>query len=235
MRKLIVAAVVLLVLLVGADVGGRLIAQREISKAIERQLTVGEPVSTRIHGFSFLWQALQGNYDALTLTVNRLEVPQIRNADVAIDLRDITLPLSDALSGNTDNLAAATGTARVVISAADLSAAAGGRALTLAPAADGAIAVTTTAEVLGQTVGITATVDASVVDDVLTLRVEGLGAGADGPALPSDLTASLNGDLSLSVPLAGLPFPITGATASVVDGDLVLSAAAADIRAADLR
>lgn len=233
MRKLVVAVLVLLVLLVGADVGGRLVAQREISKAIERQLTVGEPVTTRIHGFSFLWQALRGHYDAVTLSAGRLEVPQIRTADVTVDLRDITLPLSDAVAGEIADLAAATGTARVVISAAALSAATGGRALTLAPAAGGLITVTTTADVLGQTVAVAITVGASVVDDTLTLRVEGL--SADGAALPSELSASLSGELSLSIPLSGLPFPITGAAATVVDGDLVLTAAAADIRAADLR
>lgn len=235
MRKLVIALIVLIVLLVGADIGGRLVVQREISKAIERQLIVGEPVTTSIHGFSFLWQALRGDYQAITVTAGKLDVPVIADVDTTVDLQDITLPLSDALSGNTDNLVAATGDARVVITPTSLGTALDGRALTLAPAGDGLVAVTTTADVLGQTLAVTATVGATVVDDVLTLTVRNLTAGAGGPALPSDLTASLNADLALSVPLNGLPFPITGAAVSVVDGNLVLTAGATDIRAADLR
>ncbi|MBM9466600.1 LmeA family phospholipid-binding protein [Nakamurella leprariae] len=236
MKKLVITLVVLAALLVGLDLLGRWFAEREVSAGVAGQLPAGASVDTDIHGFSFLWQAVRGEYPSVTLSADDLTVQQLTGVSATVDLTDVDLPLSGALSGNVDALTAARAAGEAVIPAASVSTATGGRPVGLAPAPSGSpdeVVISTPVEVLGQTVTVSATAGASITDDVLTLRVTQVSAA--GTAVPAAVSADLQGSLSLDLSLIGVPFPVTDAGVTARDGDLVITATAEDIRADDLR
>jgi hypothetical protein len=234
-KKLLIALVVLAAVLVGLDVLGRWFAEREVSAGVARQLPAGASVHTDIHGFSFLWQAVRGQYPSITLSAEQLAVQRLTGVSATVDLTDVALPLSDALSGTVDTLTAGRADGQAVIPAAAVSAAAG-RPVGLAPAPSGSpddVVISTPVDILGQTVTVSATAGASITDDVLTLRVTQVAAA--GVAVPAAVTAELQGSLAIDLSLVGVPFPVTDAGVTARDGDLVITATADDVRAADLR
>jgi hypothetical protein len=232
-RRLLLVLAILLVVLVGLDFGGRWFSETQINRAIERNLEV--PVTTAttdIGGFSFLWQAVTGRWTDISVRATGLQPPRVAVSEADVRLADVRLPLSDALSGSIDRLTAGTADGHAVITAKALSDATGVSPLALATGSSGGIDITTQATVLGQTLSVTADASVTVTDNVLKVSVQGLSAGSQ--ALPSELSASLNSSLSLDLSLAGVPFPIEGGAVTVQDGDLVVSATASDVNAADL-
>jgi hypothetical protein len=235
-RKVLIALVVLAAVLAGLDLLGRWFAEREVSAGVARQLPAGASVDADIHGFSFLWQALRGEYPSITLAAEALTVQQLTGVSATVDLTDVRLPLSDALSGNVDPLTAARAAGEAVVPAASVSAAAGGRPVGLAPAPSGSpdeVVISTPVEILGSTVTVSATAGASVTDGILTVRVSQVSAA--GVAVPDAVAADVQSALSLDLPLVGVPFPVTDAGVTARDGALVITATAEQLRAADLR
>lgn len=231
-RKLIVALVVLALLLVGADIAGRLIAQQKASQAIATKLATATEPSVRIHGFSFLLQAVGGDYSHITATSNDLTVGPVNQVSAQVDLYDVTLPLSDALGGKVEELTAKRAQLRAVIPGDQLTALLQQPGMTLAPAADGTVRVSTTIAVDGRTFPITVDVGITIADGSLTLTARPITAA--GVQVPAALAGELQKRLTTSIPLRSLPFPLDNATVTAQDGNLVVAATADNVDARQL-
>ncbi len=224
MRKLLILLAVLLLLVVGADIGGRAYAESKASDAIGAKSGTTAP-SVVIHGFSFLAQALPGHYQNITLASSDVTAGPITGIDATIELYDVDFPLSDAVKGDTSSLTAAQATLRGVIGDSVITAAMGQKGVTLSAGSGGAIRASATISVGGQQVAVTADLVASYASGVLHLKANGLDAA--GVTLPD--VAQLTDGLSLSLPLKGLPFIVQAATLTASGSSLILTATANNV------
>jgi len=224
-RKLLISTFFLAVVLVGADIAGRAIAQHQVGLAVAAK-SGGVAPSVRIHGFSFLLEAITGHYPWITVASPDVSVGPITNIVATIELTDVSLPFSEAVHGDTSHLTAARATVRGEILASRVAAALDQPGVTLSEGSAGSIRVSTTITVLGQAIPITADLLASYREGSLHLDARNLStAGVARPA-----TGDLTKRLSLKLPLAALPFPINAATLTASGEYLALTATAENVQ-----
>lgn len=219
---------ILVLLVVGADIAGRVIAQNEAATAISRQsgtATIGR-TTVAIHGFSFLAQAVPGRYQNITLTASDVVVGPVVGIAATIELYDVQFPLSDALEGDTGNLVAGRATLRGVLATSSVMAAISQSGARISAGADGSIAVTAPVSIGGRSITVTADLMPSFSAGVL--RLDAMNVRAAGIAVP-DVDA-VTRQLSVTLPLDKLPFAVDGATVMSSGADLVLTATAYNVR-----
>lgn len=233
MRKVVVALLVLAVVVVVADVGGRMYAQQQVAKGFAQHTAGQVEPAVEIHGFSFLLQALPGRYSHVSLRSDDLAMGSLRNVAARADLYDIAYPLRDALGGTVDGMTIGRAHLRLTIPAAVLGSALGVPDLALSAAGGDGIVLHTSVTVAGESIPVDVRVAVGLSGR--TLRVAAAPVAAAGVALPPALAHELRQRLTASVPLRELPFGATSATASVSGGDLVISASAAHLTADQLR
>ncbi|MGX7823979.1 LmeA family phospholipid-binding protein [Actinokineospora sp. 24-640] len=98
-RRTIVILVVLLGLLVAADFGAAAIVEHEVSKRAQQQFDLRDHPSVKIGGFSFLVQAVSGEYESVTVDAQGVPVNTLRDVEVHAELRGVQAPLSDVIGG----------------------------------------------------------------------------------------------------------------------------------------
>lgn len=236
MRKFLITLLVLAALLLAADFGTRAYAESQTADAVQTQLGLTAAPDVSIEGFPFLYHAVRGEYPQVILTASNIDSGLLPGARAMLNLSQVTLPLRDALSENTSQLAAQSSTLQVLVPLSSLAAALEQTDLTLSAAPDGSLAVSTSVSVLGQPIPLTGTAKITVADDTLTLAVGSLAAaGVDLTPLVTAAADSLASSLSRSFPLSGLPFSITAGDVSVVGGDVVLSATTGPVLLSELQ
>ncbi|WP_370969447.1 DUF2993 domain-containing protein [Amycolatopsis sp. cg9] len=120
-RRWVIALVVLVLLLVGADFGAAAYAEHMISQKARTQLQLTDDPSVTIHGFPFLTQALGGDYRHISVSAAGLPVAdKLQDVAVNAELENVSAPLSDLTSGNTKSITIGELTGSVTIKAADL-------------------------------------------------------------------------------------------------------------------
>jgi hypothetical protein len=235
-RKLLITLIVLAVLLVAADFGLRAYAESRTATAVQAELGLTAVPDVSIEGFPFILHAVQGEYPQVIITAANVDNGLLPGTRAQLNLAQVTLPLRDALSGNTSQLAAQATTLQVLIPLTSLTAALNQPNLTLSAAPDGSLAVTTSVTVAGQQIPLTGTATITVANDTLTLSVGSLAAaGIDLTPVVSAAANALVGGLQRSFPLTGLPFSVTAANVSVVGGDVVVTATTGPVLLSDLR
>jgi hypothetical protein len=227
MRKLIAALVVLALLVVGADIAGRLIAQQQASQALGSELPTATDPAVHIGGFSFLAQAVTGDYSHLTITADGLALGPVHGASMRADLYDVSFPLSDALSGSLDRLSAARARLNATIPGGALASALDQPGLTMTPGGAGVVRMHTTIAVAGRTFPVTVDVAVSVRDDALHLTAHPVQVA--GVSIPDGVAGALQQRLTDTIPLSALPFPLESASVAASDGNLLVDAAATDV------
>ncbi|GLY36024.1 hypothetical protein Amsp01_020480 [Amycolatopsis sp. NBRC 101858] len=116
-----IALVVLVLLLVGADFGAAAYAEHMISQKARTQLQLTDDPSVTIHGFPFLTQALGGDYSHISVSAAGVPVgDKLQDVALNAELEDVTAPLSDLTNGNTKAITIGKLTGAVTIKAADL-------------------------------------------------------------------------------------------------------------------
>jgi hypothetical protein len=119
---LVIALVVLVGLLVVADFAAAAIFEHEVSKRARSQLGLADDPSVRVHGFSFLLQALSGTYDHVTVDAKGVPVKDtLRDVEVKADLYGVQAPLGDLISGNAQAVSVDKVDGVVIIKASDVS------------------------------------------------------------------------------------------------------------------
>ncbi|MEQ0559220.1 DUF2993 domain-containing protein [Amycolatopsis sp. NEAU-NG30] len=120
-RRWVIALVVLVLLLVGADFGAAAFAEHMISQKARTQLQLSDDPSVTIRGFPFLTQALGGDYRHISVAAAGVPVAgKLQDVAVNAELEDVTAPLSDLANGNTKAITIGKLTGSVTIKAADL-------------------------------------------------------------------------------------------------------------------
>jgi hypothetical protein len=224
-RKLVVFLGVLLVLVVGADVGGRAIAETRASEAIAGRTGLPAP-SVDIHGFSFLVQAIPGRYSNISLASSDVTAGPITGIAARMELYDVDFPLGDAIRGDTSNLTAGSATVNGVIPDSALTSAIGRAGTTVSAGPDGTIRVSSAVGLEGQSIPVTADLVASYDSGVLRLNASGLTAGG----LPIPEVSRLTKELSVELPLKNLPFTVEAANLRSSGTDLILTATANNVK-----
>lgn len=229
MRKLLAALVVLAVIVVGADVAGRLYAEHRVQQALAQQLPGRADPAVRIHGFSFLLQAFAGRYTNVTISGAGVPSGPLKDVSVALDLTDIDYPLRDAIAGTTRGLTVGQAGLRLVISAQDLAAALGLPDLTLSSAGGAGIRFATSVSVAGTAIPVAADVTIRMADG--RLRLSAGAVSADGARVPSAVVGDLTRRLTTSIPVPQFAIHVTSGAVSLSDGSVVITATATDLTA----
>ena len=115
MRRLVIALLVLVGVLVVADFGAAALAESAVSRQMRPQLALADDPSVRINGFLFLTQAVAGRYGSVEVDAQRISLGQLRELGVRAQLRDVEAPLSMLLESGEKTLQvrAAEGTVRI--------------------------------------------------------------------------------------------------------------------------
>lgn len=95
MRRLIIAVVVLVGLLVVVDFSAAAAAESTISREMRDRLSLPEDPSVRVNGVSFLAQAATGRYRSVDVSMERLPVGSLRSREVTVKLHDLRAPWSE--------------------------------------------------------------------------------------------------------------------------------------------
>jgi hypothetical protein len=120
-RRLVVALVVLVGLLVAADFITAAIFEHEVSKRARARFGLADDPSVRVGGFSFLLQALSGQYDHVTVDANGVPVGDVlKDVEVHADLLGVRAPLGELISGSSKGVQVSEVEGEVRIKASDV-------------------------------------------------------------------------------------------------------------------
>lgn len=230
MRTLLTLVVLLLLVLVGVDVGGRALAESKAGDALAVRASLATAPEVTIHGLSFLAQALPGRYQKVTVTSSGLRIGPIAGVGAVVQLYDVTLPLSDAIGGDVQRLAAGTAELHATFPVSEVLTALHQGAGTLTAAADGGLTLSSSVSLAGRGFPVSVELGIQIVGGSLQVRARSIrAAGISAAALPG-----LRSAFTLDVPLAGLPVPVQAGTVSVQGSRLVLDARLTDVTAGSL-
>ncbi len=151
-----------------------------------------------------------------------------------LTLHEVDLSITDAISGTVSAMAAESAELQVRVPLTSLAAAVGRPNLRLGAAPNGTLQMSATINVDGRNVPIVGTTSVTVSDQQLTIGVEQFTAAGDLPAAANEAAATLASELSVDIPLTGLPFQVTGATGVVDGSDLLLTVSTDGFVIADL-
>lgn len=236
MRKLLITLVVLAVLLLVADFAARAYAEHRAARAVQTELGLTQAPDVSIEGFPFLWHAIQGSYPEVIITTTNVDEGVLPDTRARADLTTVTLPLRDAVAGDTSQLTAQATALQVVIPLSTLQAALPRQDVTLAPGPNGTLQVSGNVTVAGLTIPVTGAAKLSVSDDTLTLSVQSLSAaGVDLTPLAQQAASALASRLTTTIPLAGLPFTVTSGDVLVSGSDVVITVNTGPITLQELR
>jgi hypothetical protein len=100
-RRLVITLIVLIGLLVVADFSAAAIFEYQVSKRARDQFGLTDDPSVKVGGFSFLAQAVSGEYGHVTIDARGVPVEEtLRDLEVHIELRDVQAPLGQLVSGD---------------------------------------------------------------------------------------------------------------------------------------
>jgi hypothetical protein len=100
-RRLVITFLVLLGLLVVADFGAAAIFEYQVSKRARDQFGLADDPSVKVGGFSFLAQAVSGEYSHVTIDAKGVPVEDtLQDLEVHIEMRDVQAPLGELVSGS---------------------------------------------------------------------------------------------------------------------------------------
>lgn len=231
MRTLLTLAILLVLVLVGVDVGGRALAESKAGEALAVRASLTAAPEVTIHGLSFLAQALPGRYQKVTVSSSDLRLGPIGGAGAQVQLYDVTFPLSDAIGGDVQRLAAGTADVHVTIPVPEVLAALHQTGGTLTAGPGGGITLAGSVSLGGLSVPASADLGVQVVGGALQVRAQSVrAAGISAAVLPG-----LRSAFTLDIPLDGLPAPVRSGTVTVQGDRLVLDARLTEVRAGSLR
>lgn len=206
---LLAAGVVLTVVLVGWGVDRliRIGAQSVVARAVQKQTGVTQRPKVEIDAGVFVWQAIRGRYDRISIDVQDIETDNLRIADVQAVARGVHLSFHDVLVRDFQQVVIERTDETAYLRYADINnyLKAIGRRVTLAPGKrPGEVKVTGTVTVLGRNISASADAKASAGPGRLDIVPTSIDSGLSG--LDSASRAVLGQALTVRVPLTALPF-----------------------------
>jgi LmeA-like phospholipid-binding len=219
-RRLLAALLVLAVLLLLADRGSALVAERLIAARAQDSADLQASPSVDVGGFPFLTQVLAGRYDDVRL---RARGPVAGTPVDRLDVRvtGARVPLRTLSSGGPRSVPVDGLRATVLLSYAALSQQVG-RGLRVSAAGD-RLRVEGTVEVLGRTLRATATSSVRLADGRVQVRAQEFSSGSD--VVDRLLDGALGDRFDLDVPVPALPYGLRLSGLEVQQDGLLLTAA----------
>lgn len=253
MRRLVIALLVLLGVLVVADFGAAALAESAVSRQMRSQLALADDPSVRINGFPFLAQAVAGKYSSVDVTAQRLTLGELRELEVRTQLRDVQAPLSMLLGSGPKTLQVRAAEGTVRIPANDVQRLLPGvvklRIETLDEGAleqaiddggdvslgdidpDQAVRLVGTSPLLGKDTEVTVIAAMELADARIRIVPRDIRVGApNAPALPAAVQQSLQRMFTLTIDPGKLPLQVTPTKLRATpDGALEISGRARDL------
>lgn len=221
MKKAIVGLLVLALLLVGADIAARLVAERALATTLQQRLSLPERPDVSIGGFSVLVQAVSGTYDEVSVEARGVPTENVGELDYLLTFYDIDLPLRRLVNQDVSGTTAGRATAEVRVSEQSLSDLAG-RPIAVSSGQNGQIQLDTTYEIAGSNVDLQVTAEVQVAGEQVVIDIQDVGAA--GMSVPSSVVGAVSDAVGVSFPL---PPAIRGLTLTDVtarEGAIVLHA-----------
>jgi hypothetical protein len=199
-RRLLIAVVVLVVLLVAADRAGDYVAERTAATTIENSQNLDHRPDVDIAGFPFLTQLAAGDFGKVSITAH--DVP-VGEQDRLLDISRLRVILHQVtVSRSFKRVHADHADATATVGYDDL-----GRTLgvTVAYTGDGRISASKSLTVAGRTLSGSVSARPELVDGALAFgAVQVNGAGELG----GELSRALDQVFDLHIPLQGIPFHV---------------------------
>jgi LmeA-like phospholipid-binding len=256
MRRLVIALLVLVGLLVVVDYGAAALAESAVSRQMRDQIGLVDDPAVRINGFPFLTQAISGQYSSVDVDATRIHVGELQNVGVHAQLRDVGAPLSMLLGSGPKSLTVKEVAGTVQIPASDLErlvpgieklrieniddyaleqavADGGDKSLrTIDP--ENAVRLAGTATLLGQQAEVSVIAQLQLVDGQAQIipRDVRLG-GSDVAPLPPAIQRTLEQRFTLRIDPGSLPLAATPTKLRAVGGVLEISGYADDLTLGD--
>jgi hypothetical protein len=121
-RKLAVSAVVIAILLVGADLGLRAWAEGWVAGRVAQSMGLSRDPRIELHGFPFLVQFARGRFDRVELDADELLVEGLMIESARLDLEQVRFARSQLLARGSGAIRARRGSGEVVVTDRALSA-----------------------------------------------------------------------------------------------------------------
>lgn len=223
MRKLLIALVVLVVLLIAIDRIGVVVAENQISDRLASAYGLSEKPGVSITGFPFLTQVVSGNYQQIDVTANQIQADGATLHDLNVHLTGVHATIGQVLGSGASLVTAdrAAGSALVDFATVDqrlppgFRITSGGRNLTVSGKVD----------YHGIEVPVSGTVALSVSGDGITVAPQNVTIPG-GIGLPvADFSK-----LRFVVPLSNLPLHLHLTSVRVAPDGLRISAAARNVQ-----
>lgn len=224
-RAAINIAFVLAVLLV-ADLVGAELTERGIARDVRDTSILQELPETEVTGFPFLTQAFAGRFEEIKVWATDVPTGELVLAQLEITLTGVRLPLTKAVTGDTDRIPVDRVTARAVVPYAQLAQRADVQTLTIEPVGEQRVRVFGAVEVLGQTLSASAVSRIEAVDGQIVITAEEFDVG--NRTVNRVLTSALRGVFDFQVPVRGLPYGLTVTEVDLLPDGLEVRSVATD-------
>lgn len=120
-RRLLITLVVIVGLLVAADFAAASVFEYQVSKRAREQFHLTDDPAVKVEGFSFLAQAISGNYGHVSIDAKGVPVKDtLRDLEVHVDLMGVSAPLGDLVSGSLKEVRIAEVEGQVRVKASDV-------------------------------------------------------------------------------------------------------------------
>jgi hypothetical protein len=227
MRKLLIAAVVLLVLAVAADFGAARLFEDRVAEVLQREYDLGRRPVVQVRDFPFLPHLATGRFSAIDVAATDASLEGLDAAVVELNLHDVRVS-RQVLLGQPGRINVARADGRVELTEAELNRLLGDRLAggSLAVEEDG-VRVRTQVELLGQRVEAVVTGELGTRAGALTFTP---GAVRLGDGLDPALVPGLASRLAFKVPLPKLPAGVRLERVDTRPGTVVLSGRAAAVK-----
>jgi LmeA-like phospholipid-binding len=227
MRRLVIAGVILLALLVAVDRIAAVVASRAVARQVRSELALDRQPSVSVHGFPFLTQAMRGRYSDIEVRIPDVDSGPLQDIEVDARLRDLRAPLSDMVGGRLDAVPVREITGTLAVHYDDLARASGIQGLRITQEGDDALRLSGTVEVLGREFEASATAQVSVLDEDLAITADN--AEIAGVQAPASLRAAAAELLSFRVSPSELPLDLRVTGVATERDQLTVAARARDV------
>jgi hypothetical protein len=212
-KKVLIALVSLIVILVAVDRIGVVVANVALEGVLRDRLHLDQKPKVRVHGIPFLTQVIGGTYSDIEVDATGLDADKLHNLDAKVRLRDVHVPLGDLGRWDFSTIPIDHVEADVTVPYDELATAAGLGNMEL-KADGGELDISGPLTYAGRTVDVTGKVSPSVSGG--SLQLDPTQATVNGAPLPSPYLALLN----KRVPITDLPFGLKVDSIQVTDNGL---------------
>ena len=226
MRRLLIAAVILLVLVAAADFAAARVFEDRVTDALQREYDLGRRPVVQVRDFPFLPHLATGRFSAIDVAATDARADGVNAARVELNLRDVRVP-RDVLLGRPGRIEVARADGQVELTEAEVNRLLADRLRggSLAVEEDG-VRVRVEVELLGQRLDAVVTGRLGARGGAITFTPDAvvLGEGLD-PALGSRVAS----EFTFEVPLPDLPAGVRLDRVETRPGTVVLSGRAAAV------